>query len=74
LDQPGVVFPTGLRMDPELDAPKEYHPRSDIEAYERSLYKDPSVFDGAPICVQLIGRRWFCEEVLQGAKAISEIL
>lgn len=71
LDFPGLVFPTGLSCDPKLDeADKNYKPRNEVEAYEYGLYNDATSFKGAPINLQLIGRRWFEEELVQAGKAI----
>lgn len=72
LDFPNVIFPTGLKCDPELDAPdKSYVPRSKIEEYEYGLYDDAKEFVGAPISLQLTGRRWFDEELVQASKVIQ---
>ncbi|KAH3670675.1 hypothetical protein OGAPHI_001190 [Ogataea philodendri] len=75
LDFPGVIFPSGLRADPAVDVPDFSEPRSEIEKYEHDLYNTaPEDFKGAPICLQLIGRRWFCEDTLKAAEAISGVL
>lgn len=35
LDQPAVIFPTGLKADPEIDAAEaDYRPRSTVEERE----------------------------------------
>ncbi|KAG7891124.1 hypothetical protein KL936_002408 [Ogataea polymorpha] len=75
LDFPNVVFPTGLKCDPAVDVPDSgYAPRSDIEKYEYELYKDAKEFKGAPISLQLTGRRWFDEEVVKAAQVVHEIV
>ncbi len=72
LDYPGIVFPTGLKCEPAIDIPDtNYIPRNEIEEYERSLYDNPEDFKGAPISLQLIGRRWFEEELVKAAKVIQ---
>lgn len=75
LDMPGIVFPTGLRCDPELDAPEEdFNPRSEIEAYEHKIYDSAENYKGAPINLQFIGRRWFDEELVQAAHVVQEAI
>ena len=75
LDFPNVVFPTGLKCDPELDKPDtEYVPRNEDEEYEYKLYDDATVFTGAPISLQLTGKRWFDEELVKASQVIEEII
>ncbi|KAH3663518.1 hypothetical protein OGAPHI_004919 [Ogataea philodendri] len=75
LDFPNVVFPTGLKCDPSLDAPdKSYQPRSELEKYEYELYDDAENFKGAPISLQLTGKRWFDEEVVKASQVVHEIV
>ncbi|KAH3663521.1 hypothetical protein OGAPHI_004922 [Ogataea philodendri] len=75
LDFPNVIFPTGLRCDPSLDAPdKSYQPRSELEKYEYELYDDAENFKGAPISLQLTGKRWFDEEVVKASEIIHKII
>ncbi|KAG7900922.1 hypothetical protein KL935_002855 [Ogataea polymorpha] len=75
LDFPNVVFPTGLKCDPALDAPdKSYKPRSELETYEYGLYDNAENFKGAPISLQLTGRRWLDEEVVKAAQTVHEIV
>ncbi|KAL3441250.1 amidase signature domain-containing protein [Aspergillus insuetus] len=54
LDQPAVVFPSGLAVDSTLDAVKdsEYQPRSAIDDREWKKYA-PERYVGAPIGLQL---------------------
>ncbi|CDK26487.1 unnamed protein product [Kuraishia capsulata CBS 1993] len=75
LDYPSVIFPTGLYVDPALDpVDTKFVPRSDIEKYEHALYDDPKEFEGAPIALQLIGRRYKDEEVVKASKVVAEII
>lgn len=75
LDYPNVVFPTNLKCDPNLDpVDTTYIARNDIEKYEYSLYDDPKKFEGAPISVQVTGRRWHDEETIKAAKLIESIV
>lgn len=77
LDLPSLVFQTGLYQDPAIDKwtdedLKEPF-RSELEELEVSLY-DPEEFIGAPIGLQLSGRRYFDEEVVAAGKLITSIL
>lgn len=75
LDFPGIVFPTGLSCDPSLDTvDRSYKQRNDVEAYEYSLYDDSELFKGAPINLQMIGRRWFEEELVQAGKVVCDCI
>ncbi|KAG0679979.1 hypothetical protein C6P42_005336 [Pichia californica] len=76
LDFPNVIFPTGLKCDPLLDKPDStYVPRNDYEKYEHALYdEDVTKFVGAPINLQLTGKRWFDEELVKASKVVAEII
>lgn len=75
LDFPNVVFPTGLHVDPNLDAKDEsYKPRNDVEEYEYGLYTGPEDFKGAPVALQLTGRRYTDETVVKAAKVLQAII
>ncbi|CAK9442330.1 uncharacterized protein LODBEIA_P60730 [Lodderomyces beijingensis] len=75
LDFPTMSFQTGLKQDPELDVwteeDKNYTYRSDLEQLENENYK-PDEFKGAPIALQLTGRRYFDEEVVAASKLIVD--
>ncbi|KAG9014094.1 hypothetical protein FRB90_005577 [Tulasnella sp. 427] len=64
LDLPGVVFPSGGRLDASEFQPVErVEPRNAVEKQVWDLW-DPETFKGAPITLQLIGRRHTEEKVL----------
>ncbi|ODQ79933.1 hypothetical protein BABINDRAFT_161599 [Babjeviella inositovora NRRL Y-12698] len=75
LDMPALAFQTGLFQDPTVDVIKKPRTkfRSDVEELEWSLY-NPEDFRGAPIALQLVGRRYFDEEVLNGGQYVFDIL
>ncbi|EDK46975.1 hypothetical protein LELG_05156 [Lodderomyces elongisporus NRRL YB-4239] len=77
LDFPSLVFQTGLRQDPEVDTwteeDKKFKYRNGMEELEDRSY-DPKKFKGAPIALQLSGRRYFDEEVVAAGKAIVDLL
>lgn len=75
LDYPNVIFPTTLKVDPELDAAdKSYVARNDVEKYEYGLYDDAQNFTGAPICLQVTGKRYRDEDTVAAAKVIASIV
>lgn len=77
LDFPALVFQTGLFQDPEIDRWNEsdlqYEYRSGMEELENNSYK-PDECCGAPIALQIAGRRYFDEEVVATGKSIVEFL
>lgn len=75
LDFPNVVFPTGLKCDPALDIiDKLYTPRNDYESYEYALFDDAKKFEGAPISLQITGKRWFDEELVKASEVVADII
>ncbi|EMG47576.1 hypothetical protein SBY92_004725 [Candida maltosa Xu316] len=77
LDLPTLVFPTGLYQDPKVDKWTEedlkYEFRSPLEQMENENYH-PDQFIGAPIGLQLSGKKYFDEEVVAAGKTIVDIL
>lgn len=77
LDFPSLAIQTGLFQDPAIDKWGSEHAsyayRSDLEKLELSGY-DPELFKGAPIAIQLAGRRYCDEEVVAAGKTIVEIM
>ncbi|ODV86289.1 hypothetical protein CANARDRAFT_22193 [[Candida] arabinofermentans NRRL YB-2248] len=74
LDLPGLIVPTGLSQDPKIDLKDEsYVPRSDIDKIEQDKYI-PELFVDAPICLQLVGRRYFDEDVVACGKLFKDVL
>lgn len=91
VDYPGVVFPSGVKADQEVDRQFEARPaaashqfayearkgawlsdadRDNTEEYEQHR----AVFDGAPVGLQLIGRRFKDEELLKYAELLQHIV
>ncbi|EMG45886.1 hypothetical protein SBY92_004576 [Candida maltosa Xu316] len=77
LDLPTLAFQTGLYQDPTIDKWTEeelnYKYRSPLEQLENENYHEEQ-FIGAPIALQLTGRRYFDEEVVAAGKSIVDIL
>lgn len=75
LDWPAYVFPTGETVSKNLH-PKDtsYQPRdNEFDAYNWGNY-DPAVSEGAPISVQLVGRKWDDERVVKAVEKIAAIV
>lgn len=73
LDYPGAVFPV-TTVDASMDAKDaNYAPKNDQDRFVYDMY-DPRVFDGAPVGLQLIGRRLHEEKVLAALEQIERAL
>ncbi|PPQ91994.1 hypothetical protein CVT25_004650 [Psilocybe cyanescens] len=70
LDYTALVIPTGLSVDPLLDAKKPAHDFfTELDRANHEFY-DPATFKDAPLCIQLVGRT--LEE--EGVIAMGEIV
>ncbi|KAJ6161303.1 hypothetical protein N7470_004699 [Penicillium chermesinum] len=78
LDLPAVIFPSGLHVDPKLDAlngeDESYKPRNEIDEREWKKYQSPERYEGAPIGLQIAGRHFKDEETLAAAKIVEDIM
>ncbi|KAI9702416.1 MAG: hypothetical protein M1836_000895 [Candelina mexicana] len=64
LDYPAAVFPV-TKVDPDVDVKDEnYLPLNEKDEYNHRLYK-PSRYQDAPVSLQLVGRRYEDEKVLE---------
>ncbi|KAF9873808.1 amidase [Colletotrichum karsti] len=74
LDQPAAILPSGLRVNKNIDVfDASYEPRSSEDEKEWKEY-DPETFDGVPVCLQLVGKHFEDEEVLQAAALVDRVL
>ncbi|KAJ6510887.1 amidase signature domain-containing protein [Mycena sanguinolenta] len=75
VDYPAAVFPTGLYCDPAWDL-KDSAPRTYMSEADRlnSASYDPETFAGAPLCLQLVCRRFADELVVKALEEISKAL
>ncbi|KAF1982542.1 amidase [Aulographum hederae CBS 113979] len=70
LDWPAVVFPAG-KVVPEVDGREEgYQPRNEKDEFNYGIY-DPEKYRDAPVSLQLVGRRYEDEKVLQALEFIQ---
>ncbi|KAH9474372.1 Acetamidase [Psilocybe cubensis] len=70
LDYTALVIPTGLSVDPVLDAKKPPHEFfGDLDKANYEFY-DPATFKDAPLCIQVVGRT--LEE--EGVIAMGEVV
>lgn len=78
VDLPSATFPSGLTVDSKLDVltenDKRYVPRDDVDEREWRKYQGPERYEGAPIGLQIAGRRFKDEETLAAAKVVEEII
>ncbi|OCL11098.1 amidase signature enzyme, partial [Glonium stellatum] len=71
LDYPAVVFPVS-RVDVEVDGVEAgYVPRSRVDRENFESYS-PEKYAGAPISLQLVGRRYEDEKLLETLEFIQE--
>ncbi|KAL8663508.1 MAG: hypothetical protein Q9202_003818 [Teloschistes flavicans] len=72
LDYPALVFPV-TQVDPKLDAREEgYKPMNEKDAFNYGLYDDPEKYRGAPVGLQLVGRRYEDEKVVEALEFVKE--
>lgn len=64
LDYPALIFPV-TRVDPKIDViDEDYVPMNEKDKYNHELWKSgPERYKGAPISLQLVGRRYEDEKV-----------
>ncbi|QDS68693.1 hypothetical protein FKW77_002767 [Venturia effusa] len=71
LDYPGLVFPV-TRVDPAVDVKDEgYEPRNEKDKYNHDLY-EPELYKDAPISLQLVGRRYDDEKIIQALEFMQK--
>ncbi|KLJ09097.1 hypothetical protein EMPG_15479 [Blastomyces silverae] len=74
LDYPGAVFPV-TTVDPAVDTRDEtYQPRNDKDRYNYDLYTGPERYEGAPVSLQIVGRKFCDEKVFAGLEAIEKAM
>ncbi|KAM0791969.1 hypothetical protein ACM66B_000472 [Microbotryomycetes sp. NB124-2] len=78
VDHPAVTFPTGLQVDLKLDELSEeesasFEARNPDEALAHANYS-PDKYKNAPLCLQLVARRFHDEELLDALQLIEREL
>ena len=72
MDMPGVVTPV-TTVDLELDQLKDHHKFNDANPIDKlnwTGYK-PELYEGAPVCVQVVGRRFDDEKIFDLARTLD---
>ncbi|KAF2643232.1 amidase [Massarina eburnea CBS 473.64] len=73
LDYPALVVPT-TKVNPSVDLSEtDYKPRNEKDKFNHDLY-EPSKYINAPVSVQLVGRRYEDEKVIEAMQYIKEKL
>ena len=63
LDYPALVFPV-TKADPKIDVVEtKFQPMSKADEENYRTYQDPEIYNGAPVSLQLVGRRYEDEKV-----------
>ncbi|KAL8827837.1 MAG: hypothetical protein Q9170_006856 [Blastenia crenularia] len=71
LDYPALVFPVS-KVDPDIDKVEDgYQPMNEKDAFNYHLY-EPNKYKGAPVSLQLIGRRYEDEKVIQAMEYLKK--
>ncbi|ORY19818.1 amidase signature domain-containing protein [Clohesyomyces aquaticus] len=71
LDYPALIAPI-TKVDPEIDlADTSYKPRNPKDAYNHDLYS-PEKYANAPVSLQLVGRRYEDEKVVEAMEYMME--
>jgi len=74
LDYTALVLPTGLSVDPVLDAKKPAHTfHNELDKANYDFY-DPEIFKHAPICIQVIGKTLEEEAVIAMGEIVDSAL
>ncbi|KAH7333379.1 amidase signature domain-containing protein [Rhexocercosporidium sp. MPI-PUGE-AT-0058] len=73
IDWPAVALPLGIMSDMKIDVKEDFVPWNEMDAQIQSIY-DAESFDGLPLAVQLIGRRFEDEKLLGIAEQVHPIL
>lgn len=73
LDYPALVFPV-TRVDPALDTlDNDYQPMNEKDDYNHQLWQSgPEKYQGAPVSLQLVGRRYEDEKVVEALEFITQ--
>lgn len=84
-DYPAVVFPVGIfnKHDEHITGPEQVHSRqcngfsnnarNEMEAFIQSQW-DEDLYDGFPVCLQLVGRRLNEEKLLAMLNVVEAVL
>jgi len=73
LDYPGVVFPV-TKVDSQLDPVEtDYVPKNGQDAFVHDMYS-PEIFAGAPVSLQIVGRRQEDEKVISALIEIERAM
>ncbi|TKA61195.1 hypothetical protein B0A49_10935 [Cryomyces minteri] len=71
LNYPALVFPV-TKCDPEVDVREEgYTPRNKDDEFNYELY-EPEKYRDAPVSLQLVGRRYEEEKIIEALEFIKE--
>ncbi|CAF0935664.1 unnamed protein product [Adineta ricciae] len=74
LDYPAVIFPV-TTVDLEKDQVElDYQARSALDEENYRLYSSPTAYINAPICLQLVGRRYSDEKLMKCLEIIEQAM
>ncbi|KAG5659718.1 hypothetical protein KAF25_002277 [Fusarium avenaceum] len=77
VDYPSVILPIkGFKITPELDPVDVNYQPSDANPYDKANHEiyDPSIFSNIPSTIQIVGRPFEDEDLIQVASALDVLL
>ncbi|KZT74239.1 amidase [Daedalea quercina L-15889] len=73
VDYPAAVFPTGMRATGAEPVDDDFQAFGEDDQINHDAYK-PEYFKGAPLCLQMVSRRWNDELVMDAVSRVDRIL
>jgi amidase len=73
LDYPAIILPTGIHVGFGDSVDTSYQPVNELDKENHEMYS-PEVFEGMPVCFQLVGRSIFEEKLLDVARAVVQAI
>lgn len=68
------MFPV-TSVDSARDARESnYVPRNEFDKFNHELYAKPEQYEGMPVNLQIVGRRFYDEKVLAGLEAVERAM
>jgi len=73
VDYPGVVVPTGIKAEEGEKYPGDYEPLSEECGHVREMWEEGG-FEGAPVDLQIVGRRYHDNELFAALEMLKDVL
>jgi amidase len=73
VDYPGAIVPTPIKTEPGEKYPSDYKPLSDACKHVSQLWEETN-FEGAPIALQVVARKYYDNELFGALSLLQDIL